>query len=84
MKCLILCVCCLMLSACAVYKDREGQTHYELLPPPPAVYYAPPPAVYYEPPPPAVYYAPPPPPPAYYNYSYPGYYHYPRGYRYWR
>jgi len=65
----------LLLSACAVYKDKEGQTHYEVLPPPKEVTYVPappppppPPAYYYAPapPPPAVYYAPAPPPAAYY------------------
>ena len=61
MKLPLTCLCLLLVSACAVYKDKDGQTHYEVLPPPPAVYYAPPP-----PPPPPVYYAPPPPPAVYY------------------
>jgi len=57
----------LLLSACAVYKDKEGQTHYEVLPPPPAVAYVPapappPPPVYYAPAEPPVYYAPAPQP----------------------
>ncbi|WP_243359297.1 hypothetical protein [Fundidesulfovibrio terrae] len=66
-----LCFCLLMLCSCAVYKDKEGQTHYEFLPPPPAVYYAPAP--------PPAYYAPAPQP-----YPY-GYYYYPHYYyrRYW-
>ncbi|MFP5240191.1 MAG: hypothetical protein ACLGQW_10205 [Acidobacteriota bacterium] len=57
----------LLLSACAVYKDKQGQTHYEVLPQPSevTVVHTPPPP---PPPPPAYYYAPapPPPPPAYY------------------
>jgi len=70
--CLLLC-----LSACAVYKDKDGVTHYELLPPGPAVYYGPGP--YYAPAPPAYYYD------AYpYYYYAPGYYYGPRYYRgYW-
>jgi hypothetical protein len=63
MKFLAVALCgLLLLSACAVYKDKSGQTHYELLPPPPAVAYVP---VSPPPPPPPVYYAPAE-PPAYY------------------
>jgi len=75
MKRLLACFCFLTLCSCAVYKDKDGQTHYEFLPPPPAVYYAPPPEVYYPPAPPPVYYAPAPPPYYYGGYYYPRYYY---------
>ncbi|WP_243439779.1 hypothetical protein [Fundidesulfovibrio soli] len=69
MKRLMLGLCLLLMSGCAVYKDKDGVTHYELLPPAPAVYYGPP-AYYYEP---------------YPYYYYPGYYYGPGHYRwYWR
>lgn len=75
MKGLIAGLCLVLLSACAVYKDKEGATHYELLPPPPAVAYVP------VPPPPVAYVPAPPPPPAYYyDPYYPGYSYYPRSY----
>ncbi|MFP5240647.1 MAG: hypothetical protein ACLGQW_12520 [Acidobacteriota bacterium] len=74
MKRLMLGLCLLLLSGCAVYKDKDGVTHYELLPPAPAVYYGPDP--YYAPP--AYYYGP-------YPYYYQGYYYGPGHYRwYWR
>ena len=57
------------LFGCAVYKDKEGHTHMEFLPPPAAVYVGPP-AYYY---PPAPYYGP----------YYYGPYYGPYGY-YWR
>ena len=58
------------LQGCAIYKDKDGVTHVEALPPPP-VYVAPP-----------VYAA----PPAYYAYPAPYYgpYYYPGGYYRWR
>lgn len=56
------------LAGCAVYKDKEGRTHLEFLPPPAAVYVGPPAYPY-------PYYAP-------YYYPYYPYYYYPRGY-YW-
>lgn len=70
MKRLLAGVCILFLTACAVYKDKEGNTHYEVLPAQPAVAYVPappppPPQEYYPPSPPPAYYAPSP-PPAYY------------------
>ena len=64
MKSLLIVLCCVILGGCAVYKDKQGQTHYEVLPPAPDVSYAPPPPPpppYYAPPPPPYYYAPPPP-----------------------
>lgn len=54
----------MFISACAVYKDKQGQTHYEFLPPATGVYVDP-------------YYYPPPPPPAYYGYGYYYPYYYP-------
>jgi len=63
MKRLLAGLCLLLLSACAVYKDKEGMTHYEALPPPQVTYVPAQPPVYYAPPPPPpVYYASPPPP----------------------
>lgn len=50
----------ILVSSCAMYKDRNGNTHVEMLPPQPAVVYQapppPPPAVVYQAPPPAVVY----------------------------
>jgi hypothetical protein len=62
------------LQGCAIYKDKNGATHIEALPPPAAVYVAPPPPVYVAP------------PPAYYPYPAPYYgpYYYPGGYYHWR
>jgi len=55
MKYLLAVLFVIVLSSCAIYKDRNGGTHVEVLPPPVAVVPAPaPPMVYY---------------PGYYNYS---------------
>jgi hypothetical protein len=51
MKCFLAILSILLLSSCAVYKDKDGGSHLEILPPPVAVapYPAPPPPVYYYP-----------------------------------
>jgi len=64
----VLLLAAILVSSCAVYKDKEGNTHMELLPPPPAVVYqAPPPGVYYQAPPPGVVYQAQPEPPVVYQ-----------------